>query len=70
MTLDLSEQPSEVDDLDAPLCPVCSAPLLLRTGGDGVFWGCRDFPKCKGTRRFDHPANVKPPARAPGTGRR
>lgn len=31
-------------------CPVCSSPMILRTGGKGVFYGCTTFPKCNGTK--------------------
>lgn len=32
------------------LCPDCNGPMISRTGKFGVFWGCKNFPKCKGTR--------------------
>lgn len=31
-------------------CPVCSGDMISRTGKFGVFWGCKAFPECKGTR--------------------
>ena len=31
-------------------CPFCGAPLILRQGKFGVFWGCSAYPKCKFTR--------------------
>jgi ssDNA-binding Zn-finger/Zn-ribbon topoisomerase 1 len=31
-------------------CPDCGGEMISRTGKFGVFWGCKDFPKCKGTR--------------------
>lgn len=31
-------------------CPSCSGPMVPRTSQHGKFWGCSDFPKCKGTR--------------------
>lgn len=41
----------------APACPVCSSKMVLRTARKGpnpgeVFWGCTQFPKCKGTRPY------------------
>ena len=41
---------------DAPVCPRCGAPMVLRTVNRAgprqgeQFWGCRHFPKCRGTR--------------------
>jgi ATP-dependent DNA helicase RecQ len=40
---------------DLPDCPTCSTPMTLRTAkfgknAGGRFWGCSDYPKCKGTR--------------------
>lgn len=31
-------------------CPECSGPMISRTGKFGVFWGCKAYPECKGTR--------------------
>lgn len=35
---------------DAPACPECSAPMRLRHGPYGEFWGCSAHPTCKGRR--------------------
>lgn len=32
-------------------CPLCSSPMVLRKGRNGVFYGCKTFPKCKGTKK-------------------
>lgn len=32
------------------LCPECNGKMISRTGKFGVFWGCKNFPNCKGTR--------------------
>lgn len=32
------------------LCPDCNGEMVSRTGKFGVFWGCKKFPICKGTR--------------------
>lgn len=39
----------------APTCPSCSQPMVLRTARRGSrpgsrFWGCADYPGCRGTR--------------------
>ncbi|MBI3334670.1 topoisomerase DNA-binding C4 zinc finger domain-containing protein [Candidatus Pacearchaeota archaeon] len=31
-------------------CPECGGEMISRTGKFGVFWGCKDFPNCRGTR--------------------
>ena len=31
-------------------CPQCDGPMVSRKSQHGVFWGCRNYPKCKGTR--------------------
>lgn len=41
-------------------CPLCDGPMKSRankTTGQR-FWGCADFPKCKGTRDTDGEARV------------
>lgn len=30
-------------------CPKCEAPMVLREGKFGSFWGCSTYPKCRGT---------------------
>lgn len=31
-------------------CPDCGGDMVSRKSQYGVFWGCKDYPKCKGTR--------------------
>ena len=38
-----------------PACPVCSNPMVMRSAKKGsnagnTFWGCSNYPRCKGTR--------------------
>lgn len=33
-------------------CPICGANTVLRDGKYGKFYGCENFPKCNGSRRF------------------
>lgn len=35
-----------------PECPTCSGPMVLRTSAHGQFYGCRSYPRCKGTARL------------------
>ena len=30
-------------------CPRCGAPMLLRNGKNGAFWGCSNYPECRFT---------------------
>jgi hypothetical protein len=34
---------------DAPTCPKCGAPMRLRRGAKGEFYGCSQYPNCKAT---------------------
>ena len=43
------EQRQAVDE-DAPMCPLCAAPMKLRHSARGDFWGCTAYPTCRGTR--------------------
>ncbi len=36
--------------IEETLCPECNKKMKSRTGKYGVFWGCSDYPNCKGTR--------------------
>ena len=31
-------------------CPICDGPMVSRKSSYGVFFGCKDYPKCNGTR--------------------
>lgn len=31
-------------------CPDCDGPMIPRTSAHGKFWGCKNYPRCKGTR--------------------
>lgn len=31
-------------------CPECQGEMISRSGKFGVFWGCKSYPSCKGTR--------------------
>lgn len=33
-----------------PPCPMCGGQMVKRDSSRGEFWGCKSFPKCKGTR--------------------
>lgn len=39
--------PPEKDDSPPP-CPNCGKPTIRRDGRFGPFWGCPDYPRCKG----------------------
>lgn len=39
-------------DPDAPLCPECGSRMRKRHSDRGDFWGCSQYPKCKGTRNI------------------
>jgi ssDNA-binding Zn-finger/Zn-ribbon topoisomerase 1 len=36
--------------LKETLCPDCDGPMISRKGKFGVFWGCKNYPVCTGTR--------------------
>ncbi len=43
---------------EVPSCPLCKGLMVLRTAKKGhnagsQFWGCSDYPKCKGTLKLD-----------------
>ena len=39
---------------DGYRCPQCGGELVQRTGSKGVFWGCKNYPKCKHTEPDAH----------------
>jgi ATP-dependent DNA helicase RecQ len=54
-------------DVVSPKCPNCGSDMVLRTARRGPnagnqFWGCSDYPSCKGTQDLDgqHDGEIKP----------
>lgn len=46
---------AETESSPPPICPRCSGPMVERTARRGekageTFWGCREYPACRGTR--------------------
>lgn len=38
---------------EAPKCPICGGEMTRRSSKDGkLFWGCRRYPDCKGSRNI------------------
>lgn len=36
-----------------PECPTCGAPMVIRKGANGKFWGCTEYKQgCRGTRNI------------------
>jgi restriction system protein len=55
---ELGRKPSPASSQQSPSCPVCSSAMRLREAKRGAnsgksFWGCSDYPRCKGTRTAD-----------------
>jgi hypothetical protein len=40
-----------LDDVENGICPRCGNELVLRTGKNGSFYGCLDYPRCKFTKQ-------------------
>jgi hypothetical protein len=40
-----------LDDVANGICPRCGNELVLRTGKNGSFYGCLDYPRCKFTKQ-------------------
>lgn len=36
--------------IEDTLCPECGLKMVARNGKFGKFWGCSNYPECKGTR--------------------
>ena len=41
---------AKIEDLT---CPECGGLMVSRSSKHGTFWGCKQFPKCRGTRDSD-----------------
>jgi restriction system protein len=52
-----SHEPAQAREGQTPACPTCGKPMVFRTSRRGAnagnqFWGCPDYPDCKGTRKL------------------
>ena len=54
----MSERSERVGWSDIVICPICFSNMVLKNSKYGLFWGCSQWPKCKGTHGA-HP-NGKP----------
>jgi restriction system protein len=50
-------EPAQASESQTPMCPTCGKPMVLRTSRRGAnagnqFWGCPDYPGCKGNRKL------------------
>ncbi len=56
------------ESVGVPLCPNCDRPMVRRVARKGpnagrAFWGCKQFPGCRGTRPIEAPTHrVTPPS--------
>ncbi len=46
-------------DEDAPASPVCGGVMRARHGKNGDFWGCANYPACKGTKQISTTERIK-----------
>jgi ATP-dependent helicase HepA len=44
---------------DQPECPKCGHPMVVKSSNRGSFWGCSQFPICRGTRDVEIVARTK-----------
>jgi ssDNA-binding Zn-finger/Zn-ribbon topoisomerase 1 len=46
--------------MEETLCPQCGGPMKSRANAatGARFWGCANFPRCRGTRNTDGEANT------------
>jgi DNA helicase II / ATP-dependent DNA helicase PcrA len=50
--------------MESPKCPKCGSGMILRPGKWGQFWGCRNFPRCKGTTKAQNAQKQAPKPRS------
>jgi hypothetical protein len=46
-------EPEEQVNISAPECPKCGGLMVQRMGPRGPFWGCPNYPECRGSRNID-----------------
>lgn len=60
---ELQGQVLQVVAMDENLCPQCGSKMVPRTNrkDQTKFWGCSQYPRCKGTRNVDGEARLGGP---------
>ncbi|MFN3199882.1 MAG: topoisomerase DNA-binding C4 zinc finger domain-containing protein [Bradymonadia bacterium] len=53
----VSPTPSPTSN-DGVSCPDCGGSMSIRRGRRGQFWGCDDFPRCRGTAPLETPGRL------------
>lgn len=57
----------------SPTCPICASVMVKRSSARGPFYGCSNYPGCRGTRKGDadpstfHTTSFEPIVRMPGS---
>jgi four helix bundle suffix protein len=54
----INKRQTEDTSDETPICPQCRGLMVMRTARKGKnagsqFWGCSNYPKCKGTRQLE-----------------
>ena len=44
-------------------CPLCGKPMKLRSSRYGPFYGCQNFPACRGVRQVDEEVDERDQAK-------
>jgi hypothetical protein len=44
--------PKTIATSSTPTCPRCGSLMRQRSGRYGKFWGCSQYPRCRGTRNI------------------
>ncbi len=52
--------PGIVNSKPPVLCPDCEEPMVLRNSARGQFYGCQNFPRCRGTRKVGEETKALP----------
>lgn len=57
-------QPTYIRTKPEPYCPECGGRMVLRRPKPGQtwesFWGCRQYPDCRGTRTVEEVNDIPP----------
>ena len=49
--VNIPKEPPEKQEADVVLCSDCGSRMIVRKGPYGTFYGCSQYPKCKGTSK-------------------
>lgn len=59
------KQGINMGNIEIKKCPICQSPMAKRTGKNGAFWGCTNYPTCRGIENINVSKSSRKKSKSP-----